>query len=224
MRVGILGGTFNPIHCGHIDPTREAAKALKLDKVLFLPSYFPPHKLNKKIISAYHRVNMINLAIEEYPHFELSTMEIDRKGISFSVDTVTALKKKRGNDNFFFILGIDAFLEIYTWKDASHLLNISNFAVHARHGIEFADIFNLISKNLTEKIKGIQFNYSKAEPGSDVKSIKIKSSPYSIIPIKTTPVNISSTKIREKIKCGITVENLVPERVKIYIEKNQLYS
>lgn len=223
MRVGILGGTFNPIHFGHICPTIEAAKKLKLDKVIFVPAYFPPHKLNKKIISAHHRTNMINLAIEEYPHFELSTMEIDRKGISYSVDTVTALMEKMKYDDFFFIMGIDAFVEIDTWKDASRLLKSANFAVLARQGIIFSDLLEAIAKNLSEKLKDLQFYYGEAEPESGLKCIKVRSFPYSIISIETTPVDVSSTKIRERIKCGSSIKNLVPEKVNIYIEKNKLY-
>ncbi len=102
MRIGVLGGTFNPIHFGHIYPTKEVARKLKLDKVLFIPSYLPPHKPNKKITVAAHRINMIKKAIEEYPHFELSLNEIDRKGISYSVDTITALAENKHGDNFFF--------------------------------------------------------------------------------------------------------------------------
>ncbi len=101
MRIGILGGTFNPIHFGHIYPTCEAARKLKLDKVLFIPAYSPPHKPDGEIVSAYHRKNMIKLAIEDYPHFELSPLEIDRKGISYSVDTVAALMEKKKGDVFF---------------------------------------------------------------------------------------------------------------------------
>lgn len=223
MRIGILGGTFNPIHFGHIYPTTEVAKKLKLDKVLFVPAYSPPHKPNKKIIPAHHRINMINLAIEEYPHFELSTVEIDRKGISYSVVTVKDLMEKGKYDDFFFIMGIDTFLEIDAWKDASRLLKSSNFAVLARQGIVFSDLLGAIAKNLSEKLKDIQFYYGDAEPESDLKCIKIRSFPYSIIPIETTPVDVSSTKIRERIKCGSSIENLAPEKVNIYIENNMLY-
>ncbi|MDP7349462.1 MAG: nicotinate-nucleotide adenylyltransferase, partial [Nitrospinota bacterium] len=130
MRVGILGGTFNPIHFGHIYPTSEAARKLNLDKVLFIPAYSPPHKPDGEIISAHHRKNLIKLAIEDYPYFELSPLEIDRKGISYSVDTVSALRKK--DDSFFFIIGLDAFLEIDTWKEADRLLKSCNFIVVTR--------------------------------------------------------------------------------------------
>lgn len=101
MRIGILGGTFNPVHFGHIYPTSEVAEKLKLDKVLFVPAYSPPHKPDRDIVSSRHRKNMIKAAIEEYPHFELSTLETDRKGISYSVDTVATLMEKQKGDVFF---------------------------------------------------------------------------------------------------------------------------
>ncbi len=222
MRVGILGGTFNPIHFGHIYPTCEAAKKLKLDKVLFIPAFSPPHKLDGKIISAYHRKNMITLAIEDYPSFELSPLEIDRKGISYSVDTVTALIKKEKDDTFFFIIGLDAFLEIDTWKDASHLLKSCNFIVVARDGV-ISDQLETVAKNLSEKFRDFQFHCREVEPESRLKCIKTNSSPYFIVPLETTPVNISSTDIREKIKCGDSIKRLVPENVYIYIENKLLY-
>tara|TARA_Y100000031_G_C7948824_1_gene260561 strand:+ start:107 stop:415 length:309 start_codon:yes stop_codon:yes gene_type:complete len=101
MKIGLLGGTFNPIHFGHIYPVCEVVKKLKLDKVLFVPAYSPPHKPDGEIVSAYHRKKMIKLAIEEYPYFELSPLEIDRKGVSYSVDTVSTLMEKKKRDVFF---------------------------------------------------------------------------------------------------------------------------
>lgn len=105
MRTGILGGTFDPVHFGHINPTLEVVEKLKLDKVLFVPSYSPPHKAGGEIASAEHRINMINLAIEECPLFELSRLEIERKGVSYSMDTVSTLNEKMKGDVFFLSWG-----------------------------------------------------------------------------------------------------------------------
>ncbi len=101
MRIGILGGTFNPIHFGHIYPTCEAARKLKLDKVLFIPAYSPPHKPDGEIVSAYHRINMIKLAIEDYSNVELYFMELDLQGFSYSVDPVAAVMTKKKGAVFF---------------------------------------------------------------------------------------------------------------------------
>ena len=220
MRVGILGGTFNPIHFGHIYPTSEAARKLNLDKVLFIPAYSPPHKPDGDIISAHHRKNLIKLAIEDYPNFELSPLEIDRKGISYSVDTVSALRKK--DDSFFFIIGLDAFLEIDTWKEADRLLKSCNFIVVTRDE-PVSDQSETVAKNLSEKFRDFQFHCGAVEPESGLKCIKADSSPFFIVPLETTPVNISSTEIREKIKRGDSIKKLVPKNVDIYIENKMLY-
>lgn len=223
MRTGILGGTFNPIHFGHINPTREVAEKLKLDKVLFLPAYLPPHKPKGKIISAEHRINMIKLAIEEYPHFELSLKEIDRKGISYSVDTLTNLMKNRHKGVFFFLIGIDAFLEIENWKNVTQLINSCNFAIIKRGNFSFSGLWDTLERYLSEKFENLQFYCKEIEPESGLKCIKAASSPCFLIPIETNSVNISSTQIRENIKHGKSIKGMVPEKVNIYIEKNRLY-
>lgn len=219
-----MGGTFNPIHFGHIRPTIEAGKKLKLDKIFFIPAYSPPHKSNETIVSAQHRIEMIHLVIEEYPNFELSTIEIDRKGTSYFIDTITTLmKKKKSYDDFFILMGIDAFQEIDTWKDANHLLRSCNFVIVARIGFMFPDLSEVIKKNLSEKFRDLQFRYGKIEPESGSTCIEVNSSPYLIIPFAAKPVNISSTIIREKIKCGKSIKGLVPGKINNYIEKNRLY-
>ena len=222
MRIGILGGTFNPIHFGHIYPICETVEKLKLDKVLFVPSYSPPHKPDGEIISAFHRKKMIKLAIEEYSLFEFSDLEINRKGISYSVDTVTTLMKKEKGD-FFFIIGMDAFLEIDTWKDSNLLLKSCNFAVIVRNRIIFSDLLKTVSERLSEKFRDFQFHCRETEHKSGLRCIKANSSPYFIIPLETTPVDISSTDIRNKIGRGDSVKGLVPEKVNIYIENKRLY-
>lgn len=222
MRIGLLGGTFNPIHFGHIYPTSEAALKLKLDKVLFVPAYLPPHKSKEKIVSARRRIKMIQFAIEKYPNFELSLKEINRQGVSYSVDTVTNFAEKKRGDNFFFIMGVDAFLEIDTWKNVDRLMKSCNFAVVSRGEFEFSDLTTVI-KNLSEKFKGLHLHHGEIEPESGLKCIKVGSTHRYIIPVETKPVGISSTAIREKIKSGQSIKGLAPEKVEIYIEKNGFY-
>ncbi len=113
-------------------------------------------------------------------------------------------------------------MEIDTWKDASHLLKSCNFIVVARDGV-ISDQLETVAKNLSEKFRDFQFHCREVEPESRLKCIKTNSSPYFIVPLETTPVNISSTDIREKIKCGDSIKRLVPENVYIYIENKLLY-
>lgn len=118
---------------------------------------------------------------------------------------------------------MDAFLEIDAWKDANCLLKSCNFAVIARDGVIFSDILNTITKKLSREFGEFKFHRGDVEPESGLKCFRVNSSPYVIVPLETTPVNISSTDIREKVGHGVSIQKLVPEKVNIYIEKNQLY-
>lgn len=120
-------------------------------------------------------------------------------------------------------MGIDAFLEIETWKNVTRLMNTCNFAVISRGDFDCSDLWDTITKYLSDKFRNLRFHYRKIEPESRLTCIQAKTSPYFIIPIKTKPVDISSTKIRENIKYGKSIHGLVPEKVNIYIEKNKLY-
>src|SRR5262249_30226755 len=116
-RIGILGGTFNPIHLGHLRSAEEVCEQQGLDRVLFIPSATPPHKRAGGLVAARHRLAMVKLAIAGNPRFRVSTVEIDRGGRSFSVDTLRMLHARMPRTSFTFILGIDAFREIATWKE-----------------------------------------------------------------------------------------------------------
>ena len=120
-------------------------------------------------------------------------------------------------------MGTDAFWEIDTWKDANRLLKSCNFVVIARGEIFFSALLKTIAKNLSEKFREFQFHCGVIEPESGLSSIKAGSSSFFIVPVETTPVNISSTDIREKIQCGVSIKGQVPEKVNIYIENKRLY-
>ena len=141
MRIGILGGTFNPIHNGHLKIAEEVLKRLGLDKILFMPAYIPPHKDKEGIIDARHRIEMVRLAIADNPGFELSFIEIERGGVSYTIDTLRELGHIYGKKaELFFIIGIDAFLEIEAWKDAEALLASCNFIVIMRTSFQCRDL------------------------------------------------------------------------------------
>ncbi len=135
MRVGILGGTFNPIHIAHLILADEAAFRLSLDKVIFVPCYQPPHKQDEELIDAEYRFKMVELAIKDNPKFEASRVEIDRKGSSYSVDTLKYFNSLYGKlDKIFFISGSDVLKELFTWKDIDEIFRLSNFIVASRPG------------------------------------------------------------------------------------------
>jgi nicotinate (nicotinamide) nucleotide adenylyltransferase len=132
MRIGIFGGTFNPIHLAHLRSAEEVRAALRLDHVLFIPSAAPPHKRSDGLTSPAHRLAMVRLAIRGNPHFRVSTIEIERRGRSYSVDTLRALRRRIPGARFFFIMGMDAFREIATWKEYRSLFALSNIVVTSR--------------------------------------------------------------------------------------------
>ncbi|MBI5194513.1 MAG: nicotinate (nicotinamide) nucleotide adenylyltransferase [Nitrospirae bacterium] len=141
QRIGLFGGTFNPVHLGHLRIAGEIRERLSLDLIIFIPTGNPPHKAMTEVISPEHRLRMVELAIAPYSFFKASSIESERKGFSYSIDTVSALKEEIGaSAEFFFIIGIDAFLEINTWKKADELLALCNFVVIPRPGHRFADL------------------------------------------------------------------------------------
>lgn len=132
MKIGILGGTFNPIHIGHLILAEQAQYELGLDNILFIPSYIPPHKRLEDNISAKDRLNMVKLAIEDNQKFNVSTIEIKRKGKSYTVITLRQLKDKYPQDELYFLAGADSLQQ--NWKGFSEVLDLSNFIVVNRPG------------------------------------------------------------------------------------------
>ena len=136
-RIGILGGTFNPIHLGHLAIAQWAYEKLKLDKVIFVPSYFPPHKSSRGVVEAKHRLEMVRLATEDNPYFEVSDFEILKKGKSYSVDTMRHFKTEfPRRTQFYFIIGEDALKTLSSWKNITELVKLTTFVVMNRPGFE----------------------------------------------------------------------------------------
>lgn len=140
MKIGILGGTFNPVHLGHIALARESYKKLKLDKLIFIPAYIPPHKNSKQIISWKDRYRMLELAIEEHKAFEISDIEIKRKGKSYSIDTIKEVRKAYAGAEVLFITGSDSIEELKDWKDIEGLKGLCTFIIAARPGYKMDSI------------------------------------------------------------------------------------
>lgn len=148
MRIGIIGGTFNPIHYGHLFAAEEIYYRFKLDKVIFVPSHQPPHK-EGRVAPARHRFRMTKLAVRSNPHFEISGIEIDRPGKSYTIDTIKSFKGIYGEKTqIYFITGADVILDIGTWKDFRQLLKLCQFVALTRPG------YNLekLKKNLLSEI------------------------------------------------------------------------
>lgn len=191
MKLGVFGGTFNPVHNGHLVAAQEVREKMNLSEIIFIPSAYPPHKVEDDLASSTHRLNMLKFAIDSTPYFSISTLEIDRGGKSYSVDTMRALRKNYGKKaELFFILGIDAVAEIFTWKDVNEFLKMCELIAVNRPGLSLKDV-------------------SKKLPSIHIVSV--------------TPIGISSSLIRSRIKEGKPITHLVPEKVEEYIKKYRLY-
>lgn len=197
-RVGIMGGTFNPIHLGHLIIAEAAYEAYNLDEVLFVPSGVSYMKDQSEILDAKKRVHMTGLAIEDNPHFALSTIEIDRDGNSYSYETLETLRKQNPNTEYFFLVGSDTLFALETWKHPEILLPSCTILVAVRDGVPMEKMQEH-AKYLEEKFGG---------------SIKLLTTPN---------IEISATNIRNRLAKGRNVKYFVPDSVLDFINKYDLY-
>lgn len=140
MKIGILGGTFNPIHIGHLILAQEAMEKIGLDKIIFVPAYFPPHKDNADIAGAASRLEMVKLAIKGNKYFIASDAEIKRDGRSYTIDTIKEFKKKYPNDELYFIIGSDLLKYLDEWKDLREIISMVKFIAATRPGYSLSEI------------------------------------------------------------------------------------
>ncbi len=195
--IGIMGGTFDPIHYGHLVTAEASLHSFKLDRVIFVPTGKPPHK-RAVPTDAKHRYLMTVLATVTNPNFEVSRIEIDREGVSYTVDTMREFRRRYGPDaTLYFISGADAILEILTWREPVGLLEICHFIAATRPGYPLGRL---------EKV------LNSLEAGAE-----------RIHPVEVPALAISSTDIRNRVKEGRPIRYLVPDTVEYYIRKNGLY-
>jgi nicotinate-nucleotide adenylyltransferase len=188
MRIGILGGTFNPVHNGHLHIAKHALKRLRLDRVIFIPTYVSPHKKMSGNAKARDRIAMLRLALRGERRFSVLDYEIRRKGISYSIRTVHFLRRKFGKKaHLFFLLGADSVSGLKAWKKSGELMDLVQFVAFPRPG----------------------FSLSLSNP--------------TVIRLRTTKKDVSSSRIRLLVKRGRRFSGLVPTEVQDYIEKKNLY-
>jgi nicotinate-nucleotide adenylyltransferase len=217
LKVGVFGGTFNPIHYGHLRAAEEVRERLGFDKILFIPSGKPPLK-TKDIALAAHRFEMARLAILDNPFFEISDIEIQRTGKSYTVNTIEELKKARPSLEVYLILGIDAFLDIPNWRHPERLIALANFVIISRPGSRFADL--RLSPYLQKINRQALKRIDDAEEDACMVALEIR---REAVLLRITPMEISATDIRNVLKDGKSIKYLLPAEVQSYIIKNKLY-
>jgi nicotinate-nucleotide adenylyltransferase len=202
-KIGIMGGTFNPIHYGHLVTAEEALIQFHLERVIFIPTGQPPHKTTGKIASPEDRYLMTVMATASNREFYVSRIEIDKKGKSYTIDTLRELKKIYGNNSeLFFITGADAILEILTWKDTGEIITLCKFIAATRPGYNISKMEDLKKRLFNEKVEMAE---------------------QCLFIMEIPALAISSTDIRNRIKSNRPIKYLLPESVSSYLLKNELY-
>ena len=212
--VGIFGGTFDPIHYGHLRVAEEIVETVGLQKMYFVPAGMPRLR-HSPVASSQHRVEIVRLAIQKNPDFVLDEREIYRDGVSYSIDTVREFKQEFGEEvRLCFVLGADAFIKLPEWNNWKELFNLCHFIVSTRPGYTFTLIKELLSKELREECSQRWV--------SNTETLKKETSGLIFI-ASTTMLDISATSIRAHIAVGRNVRHLVPSVTVNYISKNKLY-
>lgn len=219
MFIGLLGGSFNPIHNGHLHIANYVYNTLALDRVIFIPTGDPPHKSAASLAPAHHRLAMVKLATEPHKSFVVDDREARSSTVSYSIDTVSQLKKEfpRGTE-LGFIIGLDAFLDLQSWKQATHLLDICHVIVCSRPGVSFTQLqsmpllppipqpslYNLNKKNISRLDISLPW-------GSSVTLLSIP------------PCEVSASHIRQQVALKRPIGHWLPPTVESYIIQHQLY-
>ncbi|MFC1849073.1 nicotinate-nucleotide adenylyltransferase [candidate division CSSED10-310 bacterium] len=215
MAIGLFGGSFNPIHLGHLALAREVQSRCHLDKVIFLPSGDPPHKNSAMMAAAQHRYIMTTLATEPYPDFETSAYETDKNDISYSIDTVRYFRAQFGQETgLYFAMGIDAFLELDTWKDYHLLLSYCHLVVTTRSEFDWAEMDQITFLQRTEKT--CFYSLEQILP-------VVNQSGGTIFGLEIPDFAISSSNLRDRISRGYPIDHLCPQSVTQYITNQNLY-
>lgn len=212
MYIGLYGGTYNPIHFGHLRTAEEVRERFSMKEVVFIPSNLPPHKDSSDIIEPIHRLKMVGLAITGNANFSVSEVEVFRRGKSYSFDTIRELKAARPDDEFAFILGLDAFLEIETWYKHREIFAECDFIVTSRPGGQKVSCTQAIPDSQREAFK-------RKAAGREF----IHESGRRLIFTEVTELDISATAIRALAREGLSTRYLLPRRVMDYIHEHQLY-
>jgi nicotinate-nucleotide adenylyltransferase len=218
MRLGLLGGSFNPVHNGHLTIARQAREALGLDRILFVPTSHPPHKPTGSLAPSQDRYEMVRLAIASDPTLAISDVEIRRPGKSYSIDTIRLLQQEYGaQTQLFFLIGLDAFLDFPSWRDPLTLLTLCRFVILSRPGLSFRSL------STVPLLPPIPFTSLADLDAGRISRIEAPLGTQGLICLKLPPCPISASDIRARIRQGLPTANLLPPLVESYILQHHLY-
>jgi len=217
-RIGLLGGTFNPVHQGHLHIAQEVLQRLKLDEVRFIPSETPPHKNSLQLASAKDRLEMLRLALLHRPCFKICNIELKHPGPSYTVETLQRLREQHLDEALFFIIGMDAFSAFISWKEPALLLEICHFAILSRPGFPFVRLprhrlFNRVEWAMLQKLDaGLQDDYA----------VSVSRDRWLHF-MKIIPSGIAASDIRRDFSRGLGGRKRLPRSVESYIIEHKIY-
>ncbi len=212
-RLGLFGGTFNPIHYGHLRSAEEVSEALNLRRVWFIPAALPPHKADAEVTPFEVRLAMTRLAVGRHPRLSVSDVEGRRPGKSYSIETLRHFREEFGpRAELFFILGLDAVLEIAFWKDYQELFTLSHFVVLDRPGYPRDHLGEILRRQVHPEFRPLPSGEGFQHPGGN-----------QVLFQATTLMDISATRIRNLVRHGRSIRYFLPEVVRRFILKNRLY-
>jgi len=214
MKIGLLGGTFNPIHIAHLRIAEEVREVCALDRILFIPAAAPPHKRLAENASFHHRFAMTRLAVEGNPEFSVTDMEGRRSGKSYSIDTLTLLRREDPGKDLYFIVGMDSFLEIHTWRDFPRLFELAHLVVVGRPGY--------MPETAPQELLpiAVRDHFCYDETPRALRHI----SGNMLIFLQESMLDIASTQIRGMLAANRSIRYLVPDSVAEYIHFHRLYT
>jgi nicotinate-nucleotide adenylyltransferase len=201
MRIGIFGGTFDPVHLGHLILAENCREQGRLDQVWFVPAAAPPHKLDRPITSFERRVEMLRLAVAGNPAFQISELERDRPGPSFTVDTLTELRRQHPDHDFFLLIGSDTLADLPLWREPAHIVDLAELLVWLRPGYP--------------SLTAGQLQATLRLPETSRVQLQVVEGPL---------INISSSDLRRRAATGRTLRYQVPRAVEVYVETHRLYA
>lgn len=212
MKIGLFGGTFNPPHLGHLNSIETVRRKMGLDKVYIIPNFQNPLKKEIDGPSAEHRLNMLNAAIKGYEkYYEIDTQELNRKGLSYTKDTIAEYRKKHEAKDLYLIIGGDNLDHFDKWKNYSKILEETNMVVTTRPGYDIPSDKEALPKFLKDLTADIEFNFIELNSGRSIQFVTL------------SDIEVSSTELRKKLRTGRPVTNFLPLSVENYIKENNLY-
>lgn len=217
LRIGVFGGTFNPIHVCHLRIAARVQTLIPLDRVVFVPASVPPHKAKEDLAPAHHRLEMTRLAVAGWPGFEVDDLELKRPGPSFSADTMEEFRRRYPAAERYFLMGIEMFIDLATWRDPHRLLAACRVIVMARAGRRFAEVAGLPWVGGTPAEVLARFDAVPGEAALDLGPTA------RVVLVKPEPCEISSTQIRRDLAAGRSVKKVLPGPVHSYILRQKLY-